>query len=72
MFKYKRFGVNFFINEDDVKINWSVYWLFLLDMWLIVFVLIYLRVMCNFLDEGFVYIDYVCVKFEGYDLFGVW
>lgn len=71
-FKRSGFSVDCFVNEEGSIINWNVYCLFLVYMKLIVDVLIYFRVICNFLVDGFVYIDYVCVKLEGYDLFGVW
>lgn len=72
LFKYKRFGVNSPVHEDDAKINWKAYRLSLPHMHSIASVSTHLRATCNFPDEGLVYTDYARAKLEGHDLFGIW
>ena len=72
LFKHKRFGVNFPLNEQKETINWEAYRLPLVHMQSIANVSSHLRVTCNFQNEGVIYTDYARAKLEGHDLFGIW
>ena len=71
-FKFKRFGVDFAVNEEDELVNWNAYRLSLSRMQSIVDVSTHLRATCNFPNDGLVYTDYARAKLEGHDLFGDW
>ncbi|KAL9963769.1 hypothetical protein ACROYT_G027309 [Oculina patagonica] len=71
-FKYKRFGVDFPVNEEVAAINWGAYRLSLPHMQSLANASTYLRATCNFPDEGLVFTDYARAKLAGHDLFGVW
>ena len=71
-FKFKRFGLDFPVNEEESTINWSAYRLSLSRMQSVAATSTHLRATCNFRDDGLVYTDYARAKLEGHDLFGQW
>ena len=72
IFKSKRFGVDFPVNDDAETLNWEAYRLSLPHMQSLANVSTHLRVTCNFRDEGVVYTDYARAKLDRHDLFGIW
>ena len=71
-FKFKRFGVDFSVNEDDGMINWNAHRLSLSRMQSIANVSTHLRATCNFPVDGLLYTDYARAKLAGHNFFGVW
>ena len=71
-FNFKRFGLDFPVNEEESTINWSAYRLSLSRMQSVAASSTHLRATCNLPDDGLVYTDYARAKLEGHDLFGQW
>lgn len=72
MFKRKRFGVDFSVNEEAATTTWSAYRLSLPHMQSLASASTHLRATCNFPRDGLLYTDYARAKLAGHDLFGAW